>query len=298
MDLTRLRELYEQKVNVIEYLEKKGSDRTTSVEISYDLQAGSYIQDSRDRPELFSNYNREIAETIKSLGVTVSSLMEAGVGEATTLSGVLRNLKPPPVCLGFDISWSRVKYAETHLNEQFGKLRPFKLFLGDLFSIPLPDNSVDIVYTSHSVEPNGGREEEALIELYRVARKYLILCEPSFELATGEGRARMLRLGYVRGLSDAAKKLGLKVVDYRLMSIIDNALNPTARLIIEKNPGAAENSFPGYACPFSRLPLKEMNGCYWSPGALRIFPIVGNIPCLSKKHGLIATHFEDFFAPV
>jgi ubiquinone/menaquinone biosynthesis C-methylase UbiE len=32
------------------------------------------------------------------------------------------------------------------------------LVVADLFHIPFADNSVDVVYTSHSLEPNGGRE--------------------------------------------------------------------------------------------------------------------------------------------
>jgi ubiquinone/menaquinone biosynthesis C-methylase UbiE len=41
---------------------------------------------------------------------------------------------------------------------------------GNIFSLPFLHNSIDIVYTSHSIEPNGGKENLLLKELYRVAR--------------------------------------------------------------------------------------------------------------------------------
>ena len=75
-----------------------------------------------------------------------------------------------------------------------------RFFVGNMFHIPFADNSIDIVYTSHSMEPNGGREKEAMAELYRVAGKYLVLLEPSYELATDDGKQRMDRLGYVKGM--------------------------------------------------------------------------------------------------
>ena len=46
--------------------------------------------------------------------------------------------------------------------------------------IGLKSNSVDIIYTNHSLEPNGGREEVILKELLRVTNKYLILFEPIY----------------------------------------------------------------------------------------------------------------------
>ena len=54
--------------------------------------------------------------------------------------------------------------------------------------------------TIHPIEPNRGREEAILSELLRVARRALVMIEPSYETASAEARARMERLGYVRGL--------------------------------------------------------------------------------------------------
>lgn len=71
---------------------------------------------------------------------------------------------------GFDLSWSRISVAQKWLDEKSVKAQ---LFVGDLFSIPLADRSVDVVYTSHSLEPNGGKEELAIKELLRVPGKQL-----------------------------------------------------------------------------------------------------------------------------
>lgn len=104
-----------------------------------------------------------------------------GVGEATTLLTLANNLENKNEYYGFDISWSRIKYAEN-----FALNYPeisVKFFIADLFSIPLKDDSIDVVYTCHSIEPNGGKEESILKELYRISGKYLILLEPAYELA-------------------------------------------------------------------------------------------------------------------
>jgi cell division GTPase FtsZ len=44
VDLKDLRLLYGAGVNIIEHLMRLGLDRNNAIEISYDLQAGSYIK--------------------------------------------------------------------------------------------------------------------------------------------------------------------------------------------------------------------------------------------------------------
>ena len=46
--------------------------------------------------------------------------------------------------------------------------------MGDMFNLPITDDSIDLVYTVHALEPNGGKEKEALKELYRITKKYLM----------------------------------------------------------------------------------------------------------------------------
>jgi len=87
-----LEALYKQGKNITQIMrDRAGLQRNTDeiIEIAYDLQAGSYIQ-SMETAEWEKNkqtYTPEIARAIQSL-CNPSSILEAGVGEATTLSGV------------------------------------------------------------------------------------------------------------------------------------------------------------------------------------------------------------------
>ncbi|OQA05765.1 MAG: hypothetical protein BWY66_02262 [bacterium ADurb.Bin374] len=294
IDLKDLQALYARGVNIIEHLERLGVDRHAAIEMSYDLQAGSYIDIIRTTHVEYSlKYTSEIASVIDGLGVDVASLLEAGVGEATTLANVVNRMKKRPSHVsGFDISWSRIKYAYKYYSSVAGG--PANFFLGDLFRIPFADDSVDVVYTSHSIEPNGGREAEALTELYRVTRKYLVLLEPSYELATDEGKARIERLGFIRGLPEAAKKLGYHIKEYRAASVSARPSNPTAILVIEKNASAASGPAPGFVCPVGKGPLVKIPGGYWSESALLLYPELDGVACLTPRHGVVATHYADF----
>lgn len=292
MDLLQLQKLYSKGVNIIEHLEQKGLSRSESLAISYDLQAGSYIKYAEENPTYTDKYAGEIADIINGLPANAESIMEVGVGEATTLTNVRSHLTFSPDSIGFDISLSRILFARNYFDLN-GKGNA-RFFVGDMFNIPYPDSSVDIVYTSHTIEPNRGREKEALTELYRVTGKYLVLFEPSYEFADAEGKERMNRLGYITGLLDVAKKLGMKVVDYRLTKECDNSLNPTAVLIIEKNKNAQSCRHVDYCCPQTLQNLNMNPDGYWSESALKIYPVILDVPCLTSEHGIVAAHYSKF----
>src|SRR5262249_39646285 len=151
----------------------------------------------------------------------------------TTLQKVVSRLNLPtgaPI-LGYDISWSRCHVGRRHLEAHGIKTN---LFVGELEAIPLPECAVDVVFTSHAVEPNYGREAEILSELYRVAGRFLVLFEPCYELASPEARSRMEHHGYCRGLRETAERMGCKVIAHRLIDTPINPLNPTAVMVIEK----------------------------------------------------------------
>ena len=202
-----LRDLYEQGVNITRFLrEAQGIPHNTDeiIELAYDLQAGSSIDaiENEDLERHRRAYTAEVARTILSL-CEPTSILEAGVGEATTLSGVLHNMGADVSSYGFDLSWSRVACAKRWLSSQ--GVDTTTLCTGNLLHIPFADNSIDVVYTSHSIEPNGGNEKPIVEELFRVARKYLVLLEPCYELAHHEARKRMDAHGYCKNLRGIAE---------------------------------------------------------------------------------------------
>ncbi|RKX40351.1 MAG: methyltransferase type 11, partial [Verrucomicrobia bacterium] len=175
-----LKELYKQGENISAWLRREeGVAHNTReiIEVAYDLQSGSYVS-AMDDPTISAHkreYAIEISKLIRSL-CEPESILEAGVGEATTLSGVVKALGSTVASYGFDLSWSRVAVAREWLENQ--DVQNTVLCTGDLLNAPFASNSIDVVYTSHSIEPNGGSEEAILRELYRVAKRYLVLLEP------------------------------------------------------------------------------------------------------------------------
>lgn len=111
-----------------------------------------------------------------------------------------------------------------------------------MLNIPLADYSIDVVCSSHSLEPNGGKEEEAIAECLRVARRAVVLVEPLCKLASPEAQERMRYHGYVRGLCETAERLGAEVTEYRLLEHVANPLNPSGVLALLKTNSQAINT--------------------------------------------------------
>ena len=215
-------------------------------------------------------------------------MLEVGVGEATTLAGVITALGIDEIsAFGFDLSWSRIAIGNSWLNENNVKA---KLFVGDMFNIPLDDNSVDLVYTSHSLEPNRSKEEAAIIELLRIARKAVVLIEPRYELATKEAQVRMDEHQYVRGLRSIAERLGAKIVDDRLLDVIANPLNPSGVLTLIKPqslPGR-ENTIK-WRDPITGTQMVDRSDHFLAEQVGIGYPVLKGIPCLRSEHAIICS---------
>jgi uncharacterized protein YbaR (Trm112 family) len=131
-------------------------------------------------------------------------------------------------------------------------------------------------------------------ELYRVARRYLVLLEPGYELANANARRRMETHGYCRNLPGLAKALGYRVVEHKLFPYSANPLNPTALTIIEKRPQTAVRAGTVLVCPRFKARLQRAGGMLFSPEALTVYPIIGGIPCLRLENGVVASRYVEF----
>ena len=113
--LQRIQELYGQNQNIMEYLRNLAGTSQNTVEdilISYDFQAGTYTKHFRDNP-LKQAYCARLAEVLANFEEK-SSILEVGVGEASTLGYLNRMLQAPKTkWYGCDLSWSRLKYAKS-----------------------------------------------------------------------------------------------------------------------------------------------------------------------------------------
>lgn len=289
-----LLEHYRQGRNITALLrDERGAEGNTEaiIEVAYDLQTGSYIESMRD-PEMAEHkrrYAAELAGTLVGLG-GFESVLEAGIGEGTTLSGVLDNLGPV-TAYGFDLSWSRVAFARRWLRTCGHD--SVHLCTGSLLAMPFADDSVDVVFTSHAVEPNGGREAAILAELTRVARRFVVLWEPSYAHASEAGRRRMDAHGYCRNLPETAETLGLRVLEHRALRESANPLNPTAVTVIQCEPPADVAPKHPWACPQHRTPLRSLGGMLFSPEGLAVYPVLGGIPCLRAENAVVASRYAD-----
>lgn len=289
-----MRAAYARGENVMEYARQTTNvlaNSPISTLIAYDLQAGAYIAGARANPEARIRWCSQLADILNPYVTRQSSILEVGCGEATTLAGALRCLNNTPThALGLDISWSRCAHGLTWLAENAASA---DLFVADLFEIPLEDSSIDVVYTSHSLEPNGGREEAAIKELMRIARRAVVLVEPVYELASIEAQTRMRAHGYVRGLKETAERQGAMVRDYRLLDYCGNPLNPSGLVLIEKPAMALPASSDIlWRCPLTHSALVAHPMGFYSPDTGVVYPVLAGIPLLRSSHAVVASSFD------
>lgn len=294
-----MREAYFQGRNAMEWCREyfhnskmiaQGNDLFATL-VAYDLQAGSYVSAARSDRERNRRWCSQLAGLLAGVLAEGDSILEVGVGEATTLAGVLGELgSKKGRAFGFDVSWSRVGEGRKWLRESGQEA---DLFVADLLNIPMGDGSVDVVYSSHSLEPNRGREEAAVRECLRVARKAVVLVEPIYELASAEAQARMRHHGYVEGLRATAEHLEAEVLDYRLLDDSPNPLNPSGVLCLKK-PGisgsaSGTDQAAEWRCPMTGAELNRADDVFYAAEVGMAYPVLKGIPMLRAEHAIVAS---------
>lgn len=299
------KEIYKNSGNISKFLREQFNlkDNTPEIiEIAYDIQAGSYVDGMRKNPERHEKYCSELASYLEKYVDSQTSLMEVGCGESTNTFGIFNKLSnKPKSIIGFDISFSRIKVGLQFWNSELSKLKNINsvseinheinsiFFVADLFSIPLGRKSVDVVYTSHSIEPNGGREVEALKNIFRIAKKRVLLFEPYFEGASSEGQKRMSHHGYIKKIPEAITEAGGVLQEIKAIKNIGNPLNPTFLFDIEVTSEEVTSDSFFWSDPITFDALEKQEDCFYGSNSGLAYPIIKGIPCLRPENAIVAT---------
>ncbi len=291
-----LRNAHERGENVTKLLCKNNPDlsRSDIIEIAYDIQSGSYTRGALQDLEKLENYAREIYSIGGKYIQDNDVILDCGAGELTTLSALSHHLPRYTKTLACDISLSRLRvgrrFAQSMMRADIA--RDLTLFVADMARLPLKDSSVDIVFTSHALEPNHGQELILLSELLRIARKRLLLFEPSWENADEYARARMDNHGYIRDLPKYIQAAGGRLISAEPLPNPLNPHNPTYCYVVEgvKKSSGLKGENRTFQCPLSGYPLKKLEGFWWSLEGGWAYPEIDRIGCFREKHGVLMSH--------
>jgi len=294
--INELRKAYGKGENIIQILTSSypNADRAEIIEVAYDIQSGSYTRIAFEDPDRLERYAHELYELCSPYLAEYDEVLDCGAGELTTLSALSKHLPYSSQLLACEISLSRLhvgrRFAERMMRRDMAKR--LKLFVADMARLPLAESSVDVVFTSHALEPNHEREEQLLKELLRVARRHLLLFEPSWENADQAVRDRMAQHGYVRDLPQHIEAAGGRVVSVKPLPNPLNLMNPTYCYVVEPISKAGQPSFDDHAfqCPRSGHALRKQQSYWWSEEGGWAYPEIDGIPCLREKHAVLMSH--------
>ncbi len=304
-----LKELYDNGINIMKYFRDSTNSETNTINsilTSYDLQAGSYI-DFIESNKLYDNfhingvrtemntkdYSKQFCEYVASEidNFEYSSILEAGVGEATSLNFVMQYLKNKEAHVyGFDLAPSRIKKGIQYLDKYNMNAN---LFVANLLETPFQDNAFDIVYTIHALEPNTNNAMQIVRELLRITNKYLILFEPSYELGNQATKENIEKHKYIRNLYNDVKSIpNINILKYELCPIGTYSNNP-AIMVIKKQDTTKSINEKKYACPICHKPLVMSGGNYFCEECMLVYPIIQNIPLLTKENSILFTQYLE-----
>lgn len=295
LNLAEAKNCYKKGLNITEYLRNKfNHDVNTSeiIEIAYDLQAGSYINELEITRSQQERYTSDLAKILNIQIENDDTILDIGSGELTTLTLVLNRIDKKNLNIfALDISWSRLKKGMQFYSENKNRsAHKLKSFVADIKLIPLHSKCIDIVTSSHALEPNGSNLPLLLKELFRIAKRRLVLFEPSYELNSDEGKKRMDKLGYIKNLEVEVTKLGGKVRDVIPVYDREIPLNPTVCYLIdlpESDIPLCDN--PLFCVPGTNHKLTFNNYFMESKDTGLVFPILDDIPILRSNSSILAT---------
>lgn len=224
------------------------SRNVLNVKNKYDSLVGKYTDDYFDAKNFFlaqaddqifkvngsikDYYGSCISKIIK---LTESrNIIEIGAGELTQFYIVKKNLikygfnLEKQACL--DLSIKRLIEGKKRLNFPDN----LKLIQADASAIPISDNEYELAYTCHCLEQVPHIFESCLNEIVRIASKYIVLIEPSFEKSNEITKKHIFKKDYIKINNKKLSKIkNVKKINRFKMPFIQY-INGAEIIILEK----------------------------------------------------------------
>lgn len=275
---------FKEKKNLQTILNKKKIGKNVSIKMSYDVQSGSYINFFKKFPDTkFKKIYNPIIDIYLKEFKNCKTILDFGCGELTSSLFIFSKIKKYiNYYFANDISFNRIYLGKNNIDSKLSlrDLKKIKLFCNSDLNLPFKDNSIDLILTVHSLEPNNNSAKKIVNELFRIANKGLILMEPHYEISNHNQRKRMKKLNYIRGL----EKL-LKHKDYKLKIIEKtnhiNNLNKSSLFILKKIKNKKKNNH-NFVEPKTLVDLRDYKDYLYSPKTFRVFPIIKDITIFSN----------------
>lgn len=282
-----LKVAYKKKINIQKFLNKKRIISQKAIELSYDLQSGSYIKKltkyKKIDKKVFDIFNKTLTNNFKN----INSILDFGSGELTRFMYVINFLKKKKKVNYFacDLSLNRLFLGKNFFNKKILKNKiNLNIFTIDNLRIPLPDNSIDVVITCHAIEPNQKNMKNIIKELYRVSRMGLCLMEPHYEIGNVQQKKRMDYYKYVKGIPKFLKK---EKYDYKIVkkNFHINPNNPSSIFILKKRYSKSRSK-PNFVDPITKKNLKKLKNFYYSEDTSRLYPVFDGVTIFSNNSGI------------
>jgi len=125
-------------------------------------------------------------------------------------------------------------------------------------------------------------------------KKYLILIEPSYELGNDATRNHIKDHGYCRNLPRVIKKTKHNIIKHELTNFNFNKNNQNAIIMSKKNQTKNTCNYPNFISPISKKALNKKKNCLYCKYDGFAFPIIHDIPLLTKDSGILISKLENF----
>ncbi len=282
----------------------------------YDRMAGAYVaayeEAQSENPRRLAVYDNEIqfvsvkelqeaiiqnivGQIFRPLELKNCTLLEVGAGELTTLVPLAKSAPWISSISALELSWSRITVGKRFAEAQ--GVTPEHLVCGTACHLPFSNASFDVVFTCHCLEQANFDKYQILSELNRVARSYVVMLEPSWELGDKHQKRRIESKGFLRKLDAAIDKMGCNLVRHELLPHAGSPYNRTAAYVIKKG-GATDIAMQDdvLACPHCRSTVVRHGDFYFCRFCGHLYPIVAGIPCMHPSNAILATRYEDLVA--